>query len=84
MINFIYGPHGSGKTSKILDMIYEDTQKGIHTFLIVPDQETVQIERLLLSAEKQPSPLYLEVLSFSRLYNRTYEISSYVEVAQRP
>lgn len=70
MINFIYGQHGSGKTAKILDMIYEDTQKGIHTFLIVPDQETVQIERLLLAAKNQPSPLHLEVLSFSRLYNR--------------
>ncbi len=70
MITFIYGQHGAGKTSKILDMICEDTKKGIHTFLIVPDQETVQTERLLLSAENHPSPLHLEVLSFSRLYNR--------------
>lgn len=70
MITFIFGDYGSGKTTEIANRIYEDTKNGIHTFLIVPDQETLQIERRLLALDKAPSPLHLEVLSFSRLYNR--------------
>lgn len=70
MIRFIYGNHGYGKTDRILNMINEDTQKGIHTFLIVPDQEALQAERLTLAKLPSSSQLELEVLSFSRLYNR--------------
>lgn len=70
MIRFIYGNHGYGKTNRILNMIENDTQKGIRTFLIVPDQEALQAERLTLSTLESSSQLYLEVLSFSRLYNR--------------
>ena len=70
MIRFIYGDHGYGKTERILSLIKEDTKKGKHTFLIVPDQEALQSERLTLSKLSSSSQLYLEVLSFSRLYNR--------------
>lgn len=70
MIRFIYGDHGYGKTDRILNLIKEDTQKGKHTFLIIPDQEALQSERLTLSKLSSSSQLYLEVLSFSRLYNR--------------
>ena len=70
MIRFIYGNHGCGKTNRILNMIQNDTQKGIPTFLIVPDQEALQAERLTLSTLESSSQLNLEVLSFSRLYNR--------------
>ena len=70
MINFIYGNHGCGKTNRILNMIKNDTRKGIQTFLIVPDQEALQAERLTLSALESSSQLHLEVVSFSRLYNR--------------
>lgn len=70
MIRFIYGEHGCGKTNRILDFIEEDTKKGIHTFLIVPDQEALQAERLTLAKLPPSSQLNLEVLGFSRLYNR--------------
>ena len=70
MIRFIYGNHGYGKTDRILKMIQEDTQNGKHVFLIVPDQEALQAERLTLSALPESSQLELEVLGFSRLYNR--------------
>ena len=70
MIRFIYGEHGYGKTNRVLNFIKEDTEKGIHTFLIVPDQEALQAERLTLSNLPASSQLNLEVLSFSRLYNR--------------
>ena len=70
MIRFIYGDHGYGKTKRVLNFIKEDTEKGIHTFLIVPDQEALQAERLTLSELPSSSQLNLEVLGFSRLYNR--------------
>lgn len=77
MITFIFGNHASGKTTKILDMIAtnakgdaSDIKSKAHTFLIVPNQETLQIERMLSSMPNAPSPLNFEVLSFSRLYNR--------------
>lgn len=70
MINFIYGTYGSGKTTKILDMLKKDAENGVRSFLIVPDQEALQFERLTLSVLPTSSQLNLEVLGFSRLYNR--------------
>lgn len=70
MIRFIYGEHGYGKTDRILNLINEDTKSGKHVFLIVPDQEALQAERLTLSALPASNQLDLEVLGFSRLYNR--------------
>ena len=70
MIRFIYGDHGYGKTDRLLNMIKEDTQNQKHVFLIVPDQEALQAERLTLTLLPESSQLELEVLGFSRLYNR--------------
>lgn len=70
MITFLYGTYGSGKTTAILEQIARDTANGIHTFLLVPDQESVQAERKTLEYIPPSSQLSLEVLGFSRLYNR--------------
>ena len=70
MIKFIYGDYGSGKTTKILEEIRESTKNGTRCFLIIPDQEALQFERLTLSTLPPESQLKLEILSFSRLYNR--------------
>ncbi len=70
MITFLYGGFGSGKTCHILEKIRQDTDNGIHTFLIVPEQEAVQSERTTLLALPNSAQLKLEVLGFSRLYNR--------------
>ncbi len=70
MITFIYGTYGSGKTTAIFDAIRKDTEKGIHTFLIVPEQDAVQSELRTLELLPSSAQLHLEVLSFSRLYNR--------------
>ena len=69
MIRLIYGPYGSGKTTAILREIAKDTAKGIHTFLIVPEQESVQSERATLEHLPPSAQLHLEVVNFSRLYN---------------
>ena len=70
MINFLYGGYGSGKTTAVLNQIKHDTDRGISVFLIVPEQEAVQSERATLLSLPSSSQLKLEVLSFSRLYNR--------------
>ena len=70
MIKFIYGTYGSGKTSAVSNMIRNDTQNGQPVFLIVPDQEVLQYERLSLDMLPISSQLNLEIFSFSRLYNR--------------
>ena len=70
MIEFIYGTYGSGKTTRILQQIADDTSKGKKCFLIVPDQEALSFERLSLLALPDDAQLNLEILGFSRLYNR--------------
>jgi len=70
MITFLYGGYGSGKTYEVIKSIKKSTDAGRHTFLIVPEQEAVLAERLTLEALPASAQLHLEVLSFSRLYNR--------------
>ncbi len=70
MITFLFGAYGSGKTHAVLDAIEKDTQAGIPCFLIVPEQETVQAEHAALRRLPSSAQLTLEVLNFSRLYNR--------------
>ncbi len=69
MITLLYGSYGCGKTSSVISSIRKDTSAGIHTFLIVPEQDAVQSERRTLDLLPASSQLTLEVLNFSRLYN---------------
>ena len=69
MITFLFGGWGSGKTTAILESIRKDTEAGIRTFLIVPEQEAVLSEHAALEALPASAELHLEVTNFSRLYN---------------
>lgn len=70
MITFLYGASGCGKTTSVISAIERDISNGIHTFLIVPEQDAVQSERRTLELLPASAQLDLEVLNFSRLYNR--------------
>ncbi|MBP3370492.1 MAG: exodeoxyribonuclease V subunit gamma, partial [Clostridia bacterium] len=70
MTELIFGTYGSGKTTEIFNRIANDAANHKKCFLIIPDQEAVQFERLSLRLLPAESQLYLEILSFSRLYNR--------------
>lgn len=70
MINFIYGDLGYGKTYTVTQMIAKDTENKKSAMLIVPEQQVLATERLLLELLPPSAQLYTEVLSFSRLYNR--------------
>lgn len=70
MIRFIYGKSFSARTDAIMNMIKEDTALSRRVFLIVPEQFAVGAERLALNALPPSAQLTLEIVSFSRLYNR--------------
>ena len=70
MLKFLYGNSVEKKTLELLKSIRSDTEQGIHTFLIIPEQDVLRFEKLTLENLPLSSQLNLEVLSFSRLYNR--------------
>ncbi len=70
MIRFIYGESGYGKTHKITELLKEDARQGTRSFLLVPEQYAVASERMVLDNLPASAQLGIEILSFSRLYNR--------------
>ncbi len=70
MINFIYGRTVNEKLEHITKMIADDHKNGVRSFLIVPEQFSVHSERHMLRALPPSAQLTLEVLNFSRLYDR--------------
>lgn len=69
MITFVYGAPGSGKTHYIFERLKESHKKA---FVIVPEQETVSVERKAVETLDASSQLELEVLNFTRLCNRVF------------
>ena len=72
MIHFIYGPSGFGKTHTLLKYLESDVNNGKRAFFIVPEQETVAVERQIVSTFPASAQLDVEVLNFSRLCNRIF------------
>lgn len=72
MLHFIYGPIGSGKTTTLLKYLEIDAKQGKKAFFIVPEQETVAVERRVVSTFPASAQLNIEVLNFSRLCNRIF------------
>ena len=72
MIRMIYGCSGSGKSTRIYDLMKEDAKNSTPSYLIVPEQQTVQCERKLLDILPPSAQLSSEVLNFSRLANLVF------------
>ena len=72
MLRLIYGHAGSGKTHRILSLLRRDAKAGTRFYLIVPEQQTVQCERMLLELLPPGAQLRGEVLNFSRLANLVF------------
>ena len=68
----IYGRAGSGKSRRIYDLMKEDAKNATPSYLIVPEQQTVQCERKLLDILPPSAQLSSEVLNFSRLANLVF------------
>lgn len=80
MVHLIYGSSGSGKTHTLLQYLKSDVKNDKKAIFIVPEQETVAVEREILSLLPASAQLNVEVLNFSRLCNkifRTYGGLSY-------
>ena len=74
MINLIYGLPGTGKTTMIANQIKSDVACERKVILIVPEQQTVEVEREMLKILPPSAQLSFEVLNFSRLANKLFRI----------
>lgn len=70
MIRFIYRTGGTPTRKCIIRHIEEDLAAGEQAVLLVPEQETVSVERQMLELLPPAAQLSFEVLNFSRLANR--------------
>ncbi len=69
MLQFIIGRPASGKTYTVLNKIKELTEKKQHSVLIVPEQFTFETERAVLKTVGEEATLFVNVISFTRLYD---------------
>ncbi len=70
MLKFIFGLPSSGKTTQILNIIKEKLAEEKQISLIVPEQFSFQTERAILNLLGDDNALKVEVLSFTRLYDK--------------
>ena len=74
MTELIYGLPGTGKTTFIINKIKEDVAQGQKVLLIVPEQQTVEVERKMTKLLPASSQLIFEVVNFSRLANKLFRL----------
>lgn len=72
MLKLILGRAGAGKTTTVLNRLCQSGQMRPQV-LIVPEQQSHEIERALCWKGGPESSLYAEVLSFNRLANRVFQ-----------
>lgn len=69
MINCIYGHRGTGKTEYIYDKIQGNIRKNVKSFIIVPEQSSMNEEKRMIEKLGISAQLKVEVLTFSRMCN---------------
>jgi len=72
MIKLIYGLPGTGKTTEISNQIKKSLDGKKKVLLIVPEQQTVEVERKMLKLLPPSVQLKFEVVNFSRLANKVF------------
>ena len=55
-----------------MSRLLADVRSGRRAFLIVPEQQTVDVERTIAGQLPPSAQLYIEALNFSRLANRVF------------
>ena len=71
-LRLIFGDAGSGKTTRLSELIAERTEQGKRSYLVVPEQETVLSERQMADMLPPSYPLCFEVTNFSRLADTVF------------
>ena len=72
MLNCVYGHSGTGKTEYVYEKICKNMEKGIKSFLLVPEQSSMDEERRMIEKLGLSAQLKVEVLTFSRLCNLVF------------
>lgn len=72
MIRFLFGDHTDEKNAALLRYIEENVNAGENAILLVPEQETVTVERRVVEALPATAQLLVEVSNFTRLANRIF------------
>ena len=68
----ITGRTGSGKTEYIKTLLGEKIEQGVRCVVIVPVQQSMEYEKDVCIRFGDKANIYVEVLTFDRLPNRTY------------
>ena len=72
MMHFLFGDDEKAKSERLLGAIREVLERGDEAILLVPEQETVTVERRMVAALPPKAQLSFEVSNFSRLANRIF------------
>ncbi len=72
MLHLIYGISGSGKTDTVATRIADTLPSGRPSYLLVPEQYTLVVERDMARRLPPSAPLSFEVTNFSRLSNTAF------------
>ena len=72
MITVLYGKTGTGKSTRIIDMIKQDCKENKKSYLIVPEQKTLIAEREIAVSMEPSCQLYTEATNFTRLANSVF------------
>ncbi len=88
MLHNICGRAKSGKTEYLFSCLEKLILKKKHTFLIVPEQSALIVEREIIERFGNRSNEYVEVINFKRLCNRVYRetgglIDNYVDTPHK-
>ena len=70
MLHRVIGRAGSGKTTYLLAVLREALQDGADCIVLVPEQQSLETERLLSETLGDGYNMHCEVLNFERLPNR--------------
>ncbi len=74
MVNLIYGLPGTGKTTFLYRQIQKDIQNNQKALLIVPEQQTVEVEATMSRLLPTSAQLSFEVLNFTRLADKLFRM----------
>ena len=76
-LRFIFGASGAGKTEYLLQYFLKHAPENFRKnwFLIVPEQDTLAMQKKILAHSANPGGgiLNIDVLSFNRLAYRVFE-----------
>ncbi len=75
MLTRVFGLHGSGKSAYVYGLLEKCVNEKKQAFLIVPEQQAVSAERMLIEKLGNPANMYVEVINFKRLCNRVFRES---------